>query len=235
MVDLTPGSRRKLLRHINEGKFIADLVEEMQISSADLRNIIMADDELSKACRLTGALSKEDKFRFKRASANSVSMGMNRSFVRNALRKRQREASRGETEQSQPKRRVRKKALPHVDIAVFFKSVTVRLAGDPAKVINFYGKSVPYKNKPTVRSIIECVIRGTPFTYEDILGGGRKKHMVELRQIAIANSVAIRTDLSLPAIARQFGNRHHTTIIHAARKMGVPDRRADLSQEQRAV
>lgn len=90
-------------------------------------------------------------------------------------------------------------------------------------------------SRPAMRKIIEDVIRGTSVTYEDIIGKRRTHDIIPLRHTAIANAVAIRQDLSLPAIGRLFGGRDHTTILHAAQKMGVSNRRFKSNAAQRAA
>ncbi|NKB78554.1 hypothetical protein HED49_03165 [Ochrobactrum daejeonense] len=94
------------------------------------------------------------------------------------------------------------------------------------------GETIVLNSKPTVRDIIERVIAGTEFTYEDIIGKRRTKDLVPFRHRAMADCVAIRTDLSLPTIGRLFGGRDHTTVLHAARKMGVTDRTAAAEGRQ---
>lgn len=49
-ITLTPGSRRKLLRHIDEGLYIGDLARKMDISLVAIRKIILADEELKEVC-----------------------------------------------------------------------------------------------------------------------------------------------------------------------------------------
>ncbi len=56
------------------------------------------------------------------------------------------------------------------------------------------------------------------FSVEDLKGKSRRKPLVTARQIGM---FVIRelTDLSYPAIAREFGGRDHTTVIHAVEKI----------------
>jgi len=56
------------------------------------------------------------------------------------------------------------------------------------------------------------------FTIEEIKGGSRKRPLVISRQIAMYVMRQL-TDLSYPAIAREFGGRDHTTVIHAVDKI----------------
>jgi chromosomal replication initiator protein len=53
---------------------------------------------------------------------------------------------------------------------------------------------------------------------DDLEGPSRSKTLVGARQIAMYLCREL-TDLSLPAIGAQFGNRDHTTVMHADRKI----------------
>ena len=57
------------------------------------------------------------------------------------------------------------------------------------------------------------------FTVEDLIGKSRRRPLVTARQVAMY-VVRELTDLSYPAIARDFGGRDHTTVIHAVEKIG---------------
>ena len=56
------------------------------------------------------------------------------------------------------------------------------------------------------------------FSVEEICGKSRRRPLVAARQIAMY-VVRELTDLSYPAIAREFGGRDHTTVIHACEKI----------------
>jgi chromosomal replication initiator protein len=56
------------------------------------------------------------------------------------------------------------------------------------------------------------------FTIEEIKGKSRQRPLVTARQIAMY-VFRDSTDLSYPAIAREFGGRDHTTVIHAVEKI----------------
>ena len=66
------------------------------------------------------------------------------------------------------------------------------------------------------------------FTIEDIKGKSRRRPLVTARQIAMYVFREL-TDLSYPAIAREFGGRDHTTVIHAVEKIKA------LMKERRQV
>ena len=56
------------------------------------------------------------------------------------------------------------------------------------------------------------------FTVDEIMGKSRRRPLVTARQIAMY-VFRETTDLSYPAIAREFGGRDHTTVIHAVEKI----------------
>ena len=60
---------------------------------------------------------------------------------------------------------------------------------------------------------------------EEITGPSRGRHLVMARQIAMYLCREL-TDLSLPKIGAQFGNRDHTTVMYADRKINQLARRA---------
>jgi chromosomal replication initiator protein len=55
-------------------------------------------------------------------------------------------------------------------------------------------------------------------TMDDLCGSSRSRVLVTARQIAMYLCREL-TDLSLPKIGQQFGNRDHTTVMHADRKI----------------
>ncbi len=57
------------------------------------------------------------------------------------------------------------------------------------------------------------------FSVEEICGKSRRRPLVTARQISMYVFREL-TDLSYPAIAREFGGRDHTTVIHAVEKVG---------------
>jgi chromosomal replication initiator protein len=70
----------------------------------------------------------------------------------------------------------------------------------------------------TARTILEATADVFNFTLEQITGGSRRRPLVDARQIAMYVTRNM-TDLSYPEIGRAFGNRDHTTVIHAVRKI----------------
>ena len=65
------------------------------------------------------------------------------------------------------------------------------------------------------------------FTIEEMQGKSRRRPLVTARQIGMYVFREL-TDLAIPAIAREFGGRDHTTVIHAVDE----DRRADEGAAQ---
>jgi chromosomal replication initiator protein len=57
------------------------------------------------------------------------------------------------------------------------------------------------------------------FPVEELRGKSRRRPLVTARQISMYVFREL-TDLSYPAIAREFGGRDHTTVIHAVEKIG---------------
>ena len=76
-------------------------------------------------------------------------------------------------------------------------------------------------NKPKVRTDEELLAEIADilkFPVEDLKGRSRQRPLVTARQIAMYVFREL-TDLSYPAIARLFGGRDHTTVIHANEKI----------------
>ena len=70
----------------------------------------------------------------------------------------------------------------------------------------------------TVESILKATSEVFNFTLDQIISGSRRRPLVDARQIAMYVTRNM-TDLSYPEIGRAFGNRDHTTVIHAVRKI----------------
>ena len=66
------------------------------------------------------------------------------------------------------------------------------------------------------------------FTIEELWGTSRRRPLVTARQIGMYVFREM-TDLSYPAIAREFGGRDHTTVIHAVEKISA------LMKERRQI
>ncbi|MFM8861189.1 MAG: chromosomal replication initiator protein DnaA [Acidimicrobiia bacterium] len=76
--------------------------------------------------------------------------------------------------------------------------------------------------------ILELTADMFDFTVDEIRGQSRRRPLVTARQIGMYVMREL-TDLSYPAIAREFGGRDHTTVIHAVDKIGT------LMKERRQI
>ena len=80
----------------------------------------------------------------------------------------------------------------------------------------------------TPKLILERTSEMFGFSIDEIQGQSRRRPLVTARQIGMYVMREL-TDLSYPAIAREFGGRDHTTVIHAVDKIG------DLMKERRQI
>ncbi len=76
--------------------------------------------------------------------------------------------------------------------------------------------------------ILETTSQIFGFSIEELKGKSRRRPLVTARQVAMY-VVRELTDLSYPAIAREFGGRDHTTVMHAVEKV------ANLMKERRLI
>jgi chromosomal replication initiator protein len=99
-------------------------------------------------------------------------------------------------------------------------------------------------NKPKARTddeLLADIADILKFSVEDLKGRSRQRPLVTARQIAMYVFREL-TDLSYPAIARLFGGRDHTTVIHANEKIQrlmserkqIYDQVTDLLQQLKA-
>lgn len=70
----------------------------------------------------------------------------------------------------------------------------------------------------TLDRIVEATVEMFGFPHSELTGKRRHRALVTARQISMYVCREL-TDLSYPAIAREFGNRDHTTVIHAVDKI----------------
>jgi len=84
--------------------------------------------------------------------------------------------------------------------------------------------------------ILEKVSERYGFTVEEITGKSRRRPLVTARQVAMY-VVRELTELSYPAIGRVFGDRDHTTVMHAVSKIEalMAERKAIFHQVQALV
>jgi chromosomal replication initiator protein len=76
--------------------------------------------------------------------------------------------------------------------------------------------------------ILEATADMFGFSIDELQGKSRRRPLVTARQISMYVFREL-TDYSYPAIAREFGGRDHTTVIHAFEKVSA------LMRERRAV
>jgi chromosomal replication initiator protein len=80
----------------------------------------------------------------------------------------------------------------------------------------------------TAQTILEATAKMFGFTLDELRGKSRRRPLVTARQIGMYVCREM-TDLSYPAIAREYGGRDHTTVIHAVDKI------AALMSERRQI
>ena len=77
-----------------------------------------------------------------------------------------------------------------------------------------------YASRPiTPGVILDATSEMFGYDVEELKGKRRHRSLVQARQISMY-VVRELTDLSYPAIAREFGGRDHTTVMHAVEKVG---------------
>ena len=76
--------------------------------------------------------------------------------------------------------------------------------------------------------ILEKTSEMFDFSLDELRGQSRRRPLVTARQIGMY-VMREMTDLSYPAIARDFGGRDHTTVIHAVEKISA------LMKERRQI
>ena len=70
----------------------------------------------------------------------------------------------------------------------------------------------------TAKVILEATATMFGVSVEELQGKSRRRPLVTARQVGMYVCREL-TDLSYPAIAREFGGRDHTTVIHAVEKI----------------
>lgn len=77
---------------------------------------------------------------------------------------------------------------------------------------------VALSGRPTIRSIQWHVCKFSNTTFVDLISTRRTAAIVKPRQIGFLLA-KMMTLASLPEIGRKFGNKDHTTVLHAIRKL----------------
>jgi chromosomal replication initiator protein len=80
----------------------------------------------------------------------------------------------------------------------------------------------------TAQQILNATSDIFGFPIDELCGPSRRRPLVIARQISMYVFREL-TDFSYPAIAREFGGRDHTTVIHAVEKI------AGLMKERRQI
>jgi chromosomal replication initiator protein len=80
----------------------------------------------------------------------------------------------------------------------------------------------------TPQRILEATSEMFGFSIEELCGTSRRRPLVAARQVGMYVFREL-TDFSYPAIAREFGGRDHTTVIHAVEKISA------LMKERRQI
>lgn len=80
----------------------------------------------------------------------------------------------------------------------------------------------------TAQQIIQASADHAGFSVDELIGPSRRRPLVQARQIAMYLFREL-TDFSYPAIGREFGDRDHTTVIHAVEKISA------LMKERRQI
>jgi chromosomal replication initiator protein len=102
--------------------------------------------------------------------------------------------------------------------------VTVQLASEVLSDV--IAASAP--RQVTAKQILEATAKAYDLSIEEMCGPSRRRPLVAARQTAMYLFREL-TEYSYPAIAREFGDRDHTTVMHAQKKV------ARLMGEKRQV
>ncbi len=91
------------------------------------------------------------------------------------------------------------------------------------------GDLITQQARPPITAdlVIDLTAEMFGFGREQLIGPSRRRPLVEARQVAMYVTRDV-TDLSFPDIGRAFGDRDHTTVMHACRK--VEDRMGEKQQ-----
>jgi chromosomal replication initiator protein len=84
----------------------------------------------------------------------------------------------------------------------------------------------------TVDEIISVTSETFGVTVEELVGPSRRRPLVNARQICMYVIRELKPETSYPTIARSFGNRDHTTVMHAVKKVrGLMDKRLAVYEQ----
>lgn len=85
-------------------------------------------------------------------------------------------------------------------------------------MISLWKHELAREPKPTPRQIASEIAERHGYTLEDLKGQSRLRPLVHARQEAMATIYA-RCNVSTSWVGRFFGDRDHTTVIHAIRQV----------------
>ena len=92
------------------------------------------------------------------------------------------------------------------------------------------GSSTP--RRITINEIMTVTGETFGVTIEDLIGPSRRRPLVNARQICMYVIRELIPETSFPTIAREFGNRDHTTVMHAVKKVkGLMDKRLTVYEQ----
>ena len=84
----------------------------------------------------------------------------------------------------------------------------------------------------TVKEIMDVTAETFGVSIEELVGPSRRRPLVAARQICMYVVREMLPDTSFPAIAREFGDRDHTTVMHAVKKIkGLMDKRLPVYEQ----
>jgi len=107
-------------------------------------------------------------------------------------------------------------ALVRVQAWVSLKNQAITLEDAEESLSDIVSKDQPKRITP--EGILASTVEMFGFTEEELKGRSRRRPLVTARQISMYVFREL-TDLSYPQIAREFGGRDHTTVIHAVDKI----------------
>lgn len=93
--------------------------------------------------------------------------------------------------------------------------------------------------RPKIVDIQHFVAKFYEITRTELVSIGRNSHLVRARQVGmyLCKKLTVR---SMPEIGRRFGNRDHTTVLHAIRKIDalvkqMPELATDVETLQKSI
>ncbi len=107
-----------------------------------------------------------------------------------------------------------------IRVAAFANLTSEQLTIDKAREILADLLTAQQPRPITPQVILDATSKKFGIPVEEIIGKKRQRPLVTARQVAMYVFREL-TDLSYPAIAREFGGRDHTTVIHAVEKIST--------------